>query len=112
MNKLSELGVDKILVINGSDPFATNAMKEKLVVPKLIDMLSDGNGDFAAKYDLILPAQSIGSGNKLKRFAAVAYDGVVGFMQIDENPLECSLSSVYSVIDFLEMNKKRSKPVT
>ena len=56
MPALCDLGVEKVLVVSGSDAFALQAMGKLLAIPGDIILLSDRNGDFAREAGCVLPA--------------------------------------------------------
>ena len=62
-----------------------------------IDMLADGNGEFAAALGLEMDASAFGMGNRSQRFALVADDGVVTSLFV-EAPGEFRVSAAEHVL--------------
>ncbi len=62
-----------------------------------IDMLADGNGEFAAALGLEMDASAFGMGNRSQRFALVADDGVVTGLFV-EAPGEFRVSAAEHVL--------------
>ena len=62
-----------------------------------IDMLADGNGEFARAMGLELDGTAFGMGHRSQRFALVAEDGVVTQLMV-EAPGEFRVSSAESVL--------------
>jgi peroxiredoxin len=63
-------------------------------------MLADGNGDFARAVGLPLDASGFGMGQRSKRFALIAEDGVVSDLFV-EAPGEFKISSAEHVLSAL-----------
>lgn len=93
-------GVDTIACVSVNDVFVMNAWGKSAGAGK-IQMLADGNGDFAAALGLELDATGFGMGQRSQRFALVAENGVVTKLFI-EGPGEFRVSSAEHVLSSLQ----------
>jgi len=89
-------GVDAIACMAVNDVFVMNAWGKNANAED-IDMLADGNGEFAAALGLEMDASAFGMGTRSQRFALVADDGVVTQLLV-EAPGEFRVSSAESVL--------------
>jgi peroxiredoxin len=92
-------GVDTIACVSVNDVFVMNAWGKSAEAGS-IQMLADGNGDFAVALGLEMDATSFGMGQRSQRFALVAEDGVVTKLFI-EGPGEFRVSSAEHVLSSL-----------
>jgi peroxiredoxin len=98
--EFADLGVDAIACIAVNDVFVMHAWG-KSAGAEGIDMLADGNGDFAQALGLDNDASAFGMGIRSKRFALVAEDGIVTHLLI-EAPGEYRVSSADYVLSILK----------
>lgn len=96
LDEFSEKGIDAIGCISVNDVFVMHAWG-KSARAEGIDMLADGNGEFARALGLELDATGFGMGHRSQRFALVADDGVVTHLMV-EAPGEFRVSSAESVL--------------
>jgi len=89
-------GVDAIACMAVNDVFVMHAWGESSNADG-IDMLADGNGEFATALGLAMDAQAFGMGKRSQRFALVADDGIITHLMI-EAPGEFKVSSAESVL--------------
>lgn len=92
----SAKGVDAIACIAVNDVFVMHAWG-KHANAEGIDMLADGNGEFAVSLGLEMDASAFGMGQRSQRFALVAEDGIVTQLLV-EAPGEFRVSSAESVL--------------
>ena len=92
-------GIDAIACIAVNDVFVMHAWGQSSKADG-IDMLADGNGDFATALGLESDARAYGMGLRSKRFALVADDGIVTHLMV-EAPGEFKVSSAESVLSML-----------
>jgi len=92
----SDKGVDSIACMAVNDVFVMHAWGESAHADG-IDMLADGNGDFAESLGLNADFSAFGMGNRSHRFALVADDGIVTHLLVDA-PGEFRVSSAESVL--------------
>ena len=95
----SDKGIDAIACMAVNDVFVMHAWGESADAGG-IDMLADGNGEFAAALGLDMDASAFGMGQRSQRFALVADDGVVTQLLV-EAPGEFRVSSAESVLSIL-----------
>lgn len=89
-------GVDAIACMAVNDVWVMHAWG-KSANARGIDMLADGNGDFARALGLERDSTAFGMGLRSQRFALVAEDGVVSALMV-EAPGEFRVSSAESVL--------------
>jgi peroxiredoxin len=89
-------GTDAIGCLAVNDVFVMHAWGKSANAGK-IDMLADGNGEFAAALGLELDATAFGMGKRSQRFALIANDGVVTNLFI-EGPGEFRVSAADHVL--------------
>ena len=89
-------GIDAIGCVAVNDVFVMHAWG-KHTSAEGIDMLADGNGEFARALGLELDGSAFGMGKRSQRFALVANDGIVTQLMI-EAPGEFRISSAESVL--------------
>ncbi len=91
-----EKGIKAIGCVAVNDVFVMNAWGKSAGADKL-DMLADGNGEFAAALGLEMDASAFGMGQRSQRFALVADDGVVSGLFV-EAPGEFRVSTAEHVL--------------
>jgi peroxiredoxin len=96
----AEFGVDAIACMAVNDIFVMHAWG-KSAGANGIDMLADGNGDFATALGLDSDASAYGMGKRSKRFALIADNGTVTHLMI-EAPGEFRVSSAENVLSALK----------
>jgi peroxiredoxin len=97
--KLTAKGIDAIACMAVNDIFVMHAWGKSAHADG-IDMLADGNGEFAEAMGLDMDASAFGMGKRSQRFALVADDGVVTQLLV-EAPGEYRVSSAESVLSVL-----------
>ena len=95
-DEFSGKGVDAIACVAVNDVFVMHAWGKSANADG-IDMLADGNGDFAAALGLEMDGSAFGMGKRSQRFALVADDGIVTQLLV-EAPGEFRVSSAESVL--------------
>jgi len=98
--EFTDLGIDAIACTAVNDVFVMHAWS-KSEDAQSIDMLADGNGEFAEALGLDSDASAFGMGKRSRRFALVADNGVVTHLMI-EAPGEFRVSSAESVLSTLK----------
>lgn len=96
-DKILDKGVDAIACMSVNDVFVMDAWGKASNADQL-DMLADGNGEFAAALGLEMDASAFGMGTRGQRFALVAEDGVVTGLFV-EAPGEFKVSAADYVLD-------------
>jgi peroxiredoxin len=77
-------GVDSIICMSVNDAFVMDAWGKDQKVGDKVQLLADGNGDFAKALGLELDATGVGLGMRAQRFAMVVEDGVVKTLNVEE----------------------------
>ena len=81
-----------------NDAFVMDAWGKNQNVPTDLTMLADGNGAFAEALGLKFDASAFGMGERAKRFALYAEDGVVKVLHV-EAPGEFKVSSAQAMLE-------------
>ena len=103
VNKADELksaGIDTIACISVNDIFVMGAWGEQQEVGETVQMLADGNGDFAKDIGLTMDGSGFGMGLRSQRYAMVVNDGVVEHLFVEE-PGEFKVSSAEHMLEAL-----------
>ena len=90
-------GVDTIACISVNDAFVMGAWGKAQNATGKVEMLADGNGDFARAVDLEMDGSGFGLGKRSKRYAMVVQDGVVKTIAV-ENPGAFEVSSADAIL--------------
>src|SRR5262245_48763512 len=90
-------GVDTIACMAVNDVFVMKAGGEHAKATGKVDMLADGNGEYARALGLELDASKFGMGQRSKRFSVIVDNGVVKTLNI-EPPGEFGVSSAESAL--------------
>lgn len=77
-------GVDKIVCMSVNDAFVMDAWAKDQNAGGVVEMLADGNGDFARALGLTMDGTGFGMGERAQRFSMVVEDGVVKHLNIEE----------------------------
>ncbi len=90
-------GVDSIVCMSVNDAFVMDAWGKDQKVGDKVQLLADGNGDFAKALGLELDATGVGLGIRAQRFAMVVEDGVVKTLNV-EDPGAFEVSSAEAML--------------
>jgi len=90
--ELKAAGIDTIACTSVNDVFVMGAWGEQQEVGENVEMLADGNGDFAKDIGLTMDGTGFGMGLRSQRYAMVVEDGVVEHLFV-EGPGEFKVSS-------------------
>ncbi len=77
-------GVDKIVCMSVNDAFVMGAWAKDQNATGVVEMLADGNGDFARALGLTMDGKSFGMGERAQRFSVLLEDGVVKELNVEE----------------------------
>jgi peroxiredoxin len=94
---LKAKGVDTIACMAVNDVFVMNAWGKASDTGGKVEMLADGNGEYARALDLTLDATKFGMGTRGKRFSIIVNDGVVEQINL-EPPGEFGVSSAETAL--------------
>ena len=98
---LKAKGVDQIACVSVNDAFVMKAWGENTGAGGAIDMLADGNGEFARATGLTLDARGFGLGERTTRFSMIVDDGTITALNVEENPAEMDVSSAEHMLSQL-----------
>ncbi len=93
-------GVDAIACTSVNDVFVMGAWAKDQGVSDEMQMLADGNGEFAKAIGLELDGSGFGMGARSQRYAMIVNDGVVEALHVEEGG-EFRVSSADYVLDNL-----------
>lgn len=79
-------GVDLVACVSVNDAFVMDAWGKDLGADGKVEMLADGNGDFAAAAGLEMDGSGFGMGKRSRRYAMVVRDGVVSTLAVEDGP--------------------------
>ncbi|WRT63896.1 uncharacterized protein IL334_000822 [Kwoniella shivajii] len=95
-------GVKDIYVVSVNDMFVMNAWKEKLSGGKdVVKFAADDEGKLASALGLVLDAQAIFGGPRLKRGAVVFEDGKITHVAVEPSPAEVTVSHADEILKTL-----------
>ena len=77
-------GVNKIVCMSVNDAFVMGAWAESQNASGTVEMLADGNGDFARALGLTMDGTGFGMGERAQRFSVIIANGVVKELNIEE----------------------------
>ena len=77
-------GVEKIVCMSVNDAFVMGAWAKDQNATGTVEMLADGNGDFARALGLTFDGSGFGMGERSQRFSAVIEGGVVQKLNVEE----------------------------
>jgi len=89
---LKAKGVSAIACVAVNDAFVMQAWGAQLGVGEDIDMLADGNGEFARATGLTLDGTGFGLGERSTRFSMLIDNGTVVALNVEDNPTEVGVS--------------------
>jgi len=95
---LKAKGVDAIAVVAVNDVFALDAWLEATAAKGKIDGLADGSAVFAKATGTELDLIGRGLGVRSQRYAALVDDGVVKWIDVEENSSAATVSSAESAL--------------
>jgi peroxiredoxin len=96
LDEFTAKGID-VACMSVNDAFVMDAWAKSQNVPEGLTMLADGNGVFAEQLGLKFDASAFGMGQRAKRFALYAEDGVVKALHV-EAPGEFKVSSAEAML--------------
>lgn len=81
---LKAKGVDQIACVSVNDAFVMQAWGESAGAEGVVDMLADGNGEFAQAVDLVMDGSGFGMGQRSQRYAMIVEDGVATTINVED----------------------------
>ena len=92
-NALKAKGVSAIACISVNDAFVIQAWGESVNAGDAVEMLADGNGEFARATGLTLDGSGFGLGERSTRYSMLVEDGTISTLNVESNPGELDVSS-------------------
>jgi glutaredoxin/glutathione-dependent peroxiredoxin len=99
--ELKAAGIDQVACLAVNDPWTMRAWAATLGVKDEVLMLPDGNCDFTKALGLELDLSAINAGVRCQRFALVAKDREIQFVNLDAKPGEFGNSSAETILSKL-----------
>jgi len=90
---LKAKGVSAVACVAVNDAFVMKAWGEAQGVGDAVEMLADGNGEFARATGLTLDGSGFGLGERSTRFSMIVDDGKLSQLNVESNPSEMDVSS-------------------
>jgi len=97
---LRDKGVDTVACMSVNDIFVMDAWGKDQSVGDSVQMLADGNGEYAKALDLEMDGTPFGMGMRGQRFAIIVDDGVATHVAVEE-PGQFEVSKAESVLEAL-----------
>ena len=76
-------GVDKIVCMSVNDAFVMDAWGKDQSADGKVEMMADGNGEFARALGLTMDGSGFGLGERAQRFSMIVEDGVVKELNVE-----------------------------
>ena len=100
-DELKAAGIDAIAVTAVNDVFVLKAWSQSAGADGNVEMLSDGNGDFAKALGLAFDGSGFGLGTRSQRYAMLVDDGMVRWLAVEDAPSKAEASSADSFLNHL-----------
>lgn len=91
-DEIKALGIDAIAVTSVNDVFVLKAWSGSAGADGKVEMLSDGNGDFAKALGLSFDGSGFGLGTRSQRYSMLVEDGVVKSLHVEDGPGKADIS--------------------
>ncbi|MDB5592618.1 peroxiredoxin [Enterovirga sp.] len=91
-DEIKAQGIDAILVTSVNDVFVLKAWSASTGADGKVEMLSDGNGDFAKALGLSFDGSGFGLGTRSQRYSMLVEDGVVKSLNVEDAPSKAEIS--------------------
>ena len=98
LDAIKAKGVDKVAVTAVNDMFVMEAWKRATGADGKIEVLADGNGEFAKAIDLTFDGSVAGLGLRSKRYSMLVDDGIVKRLNIEEAPGKVEISGADALL--------------
>ena len=85
---LKAKGVSAVACVSVNDAFVMKAWGEAQGVGEAVEMLADGNGEFARATGLTMDGSGFGLGERSTRFSMIVDDGKLSQLNVESNPSE------------------------
>lgn len=96
--EIKAAGIDAIAVTSVNDVFVQNAWSKSSGADGKVEMLADGNGDFAKAVGLSFDGAGHGLGTRSQRYSMLVDDGVVKSMNVEDAPSKADVSGAETLL--------------
>ena len=97
-DEIKAAGIDAIVVTAVNDVFVLKAWGESAGASGKVEMISDGNGDFAKALGLAFDGSGFGLGTRSQRYAMVVNDGIVTSMDVEDTTSKADVSGAENLL--------------
>jgi peroxiredoxin len=94
-------GADAIFVTAVNDVFVLKAWAQSAGANGKVEMLSDGNGDFAKAIGLSFDGSGFGLGTRSQRYSMIVDDGVVKSLNVEDSTGKADVSGAENLLNSL-----------
>jgi peroxiredoxin len=91
-------GIDAIAVTAANDVFVLTAWAKSTGAEGKIEMLADGNADFAKALGLSFDGSGFGLGTRSQRYSMVVEDGTVTSLNVEDSPGKADISGAENLL--------------
>lgn len=99
--EIKAAGIDAIVVTAVNDVFVLKAWAASAGADGVVEMISDGNAEFAKALGLSFDGSGFGLGTRSQRYAMIVEDGVVRSMDVEDVPSKADVSGAESLLRHL-----------
>lgn len=100
-DEIKAAGIDAIAVTSVNDVFVLKAWGQSTGAEGKVEMLADGNADFAKALGLSFDGAGHGMGTRSQRYAMVVDDGVVTTINLEDSPGKADVSGAENLLKTL-----------
>ena len=100
-DEIKAAGIDAIMVTSVNDVFVLKAWSASTGADGKVEMLSDGNADFAKSIGLTFDGSGFGLGTRSQRYSMIVDDGVVRSLNVEDAPSKADVSGAEALLKSL-----------
>jgi peroxiredoxin len=97
-DEIRAAGIDAIAVTAANDVFVLTAWAKSTGAEGRIEMLADGNADFAKALGLSFDGSGFGLGTRSQRYSMVVEDGTVTALNVEDAPSKADVSGADNLL--------------
>jgi peroxiredoxin len=98
---IKEKGVDEILCIGVNDPLVMDAWGKAVQIEGKITLLSDWDASFSTALGVTFDGSAIGLGIRSRRYNAIVEDGILKYIELEEDPGSCGITHADQILEHL-----------
>jgi peroxiredoxin len=98
VDEIRAAGIDAIAVTAANDVFVLTAWAKSTGAEGKIEMLADGNADFAKALGLSFDGSGFGLGTRSQRYSMVVEDGTVTALNVEDAPSKADVSGADNLL--------------